>query len=143
MAAHVRPSPRNGTAAKELHVRWKGGEDVVSEEEEKTNANETHFTEEGQSSSIEVLDQKDLARDPEKDDHALSARARALDDSYEAQTLFLVGKEQLRISASGTNVLKRCALAVFLWVRENTRQKVQELDVPVEKLVEVGFVGYI
>jgi KUP system potassium uptake protein len=66
-------------------------------------------------------------------------RLRRLDMAYETQALYLVGKEQMRISAN-YNVLKRIILGVFLWVRENCRGRVAKLNVPVDKLVEVGFV---
>ena len=66
-------------------------------------------------------------------------RLRRLDMAYETQALYLVGKEQMRISAN-YNVLKRVVLGVFLWVRENCRGRVAKLNVPVDKLVEVGFV---
>lgn len=78
----------------------------------------------------------------EVQDAGTAARLRALDTAYSTQTLYLVGKEQLRILPSN-NLLKRALLGMFLWVRENTRAKVAQLDVPVEKLVEVGFVGLI
>jgi KUP system potassium uptake protein len=52
----------------------------------------------------------------------------------------LVGKQQLRVYED-TAMVKKALLAAFLFVRENTRAKVAQLDVPVEKLVEVGFVG--
>ncbi|KAI4761012.1 putative potassium transporter [Aureobasidium sp. EXF-3400] len=69
-----------------------------------------------------------------------SRRLRALDDAFKTQTLYLVGKQQLRIYED-TTMAKKALLAAFLFVRENTRAKVAQLDVPVEKLVEVGFVG--
>ncbi|KAI4728007.1 putative potassium transporter [Aureobasidium sp. EXF-10728] len=71
-----------------------------------------------------------------------SRRLRALDDAFTTQTLYLVGKQQLRVYED-TTVVKKALLAAFLFVRENTRAKVAQLDVPVEKLVEVGFVGEI
>lgn len=74
-----------------------------------------------------------------------STRLKALDEAYENQTLYLVGKEQLRITKRKGlgGAFQRVILALFLFVRDNTRQKVAQLDVPVEKLVEVGFVGLI
>jgi KUP system potassium uptake protein len=69
-----------------------------------------------------------------------SRRLRALDDAFKTQTLYLVGKQQLRVYED-TAMVKKALLAAFLFVRENTRAKVAQLDVPVEKLVEVGFVG--
>jgi KUP system potassium uptake protein len=69
-----------------------------------------------------------------------SRRLKALDDASKTQTLYLVGKQQLRVYED-TSMIKKTLLAAFLFVRENTRAKVAQLDVPVEKLVEVGFVG--
>jgi KUP system potassium uptake protein len=34
-------------------------------------------------------------------------------------------------------------LTIFLWLRDNTRAKVASMNIPVEKLVEVGFVKEI
>ncbi|KAK9482283.1 hypothetical protein V1527DRAFT_485860 [Lipomyces starkeyi] len=31
-------------------------------------------------------------------------------------------------------------LSVFLWIRENTRNKIAELDIPVDELVEIGYI---
>ncbi|GAB7348500.1 hypothetical protein MBLNU459_g6904t1 [Dothideomycetes sp. NU459] len=73
---------------------------------------------------------------------ATTARLMRLDEAFHTQTLFLVGKEQLRIQPH-TSFVTKILLGMFLWVRENTRQKVAQLNVPVEKLVEIGFVGVI
>jgi KUP system potassium uptake protein len=62
-----------------------------------------------------------------------------LQRAHDSQVLYLVGKEQLRISKA-TGFLKRLALTSFLWIKDSTRTKVQTLNVEVEKLVEVGFV---
>lgn len=72
----------------------------------------------------------------------LAARIEHLDNAFKAQTLYLVGKEQMRIKAQH-NMLKRLVLGTFLWVRDNCRSRIAKLDVPVDKLVEVGFVGEI
>lgn len=89
----------------------------------------------------------DIPRSPTSAGSARSAAMmlQTLDDAYECQTLYLVGKEQLRIiKKKGLGgLVRRGLLGLFLWVRDNTRQKVAQLDVPVEKLVEVGFVGMI
>jgi KUP system potassium uptake protein len=62
-----------------------------------------------------------------------------LQKAYNDQVLYVVGKEQLRLTP-GTNLVRRLFLGLYLWVRENTRSKVQHLNVEVERLVEVGFV---
>ncbi|KAF2217540.1 hypothetical protein CERZMDRAFT_104223 [Cercospora zeae-maydis SCOH1-5] len=76
------------------------------------------------------------------DDAATAERVNRLEAAFAAQTLYMVGKQQMRISPS-YNFLKRAMLEIFLWVRENSRSKVEKLDVPAEKIVEVGFVGEI
>lgn len=69
----------------------------------------------------------------------VSAQLRALQHAFEAQVVYIVGKEQMRIK-DGTNLLRRAVLESFLWMRENSRSKVQSLNVETERLVEVGFV---
>lgn len=59
--------------------------------------------------------------------------------AYSSQVVYIIGKEQMRI-APGTNVVRKALLELFLWIRENTRTKVQALNVAIDKLVEVGFV---
>ena len=41
------------------------------------------------------------------------------------------------------NVCKRMVLGLFLWVREYCRSRIEKLDVLVERLVEVGFIGEV
>ena len=81
-------------------------------------------------------------REAENEGSAIATELRLLDEAFAAQSLYLVGKEQMRISGQ-YNVVKRMILGVFLWVRDNCRSRIAKLNVPVEKLVEVGFVGEI
>lgn len=74
---------------------------------------------------------------------AIARRTEALDTAYRTQIVYIVGKEQLRLLKSKNNVFKRCVLGIFLWLRENTRAKIAKMEIPVEKLVEVGFVKEI
>lgn len=85
-----------------------------------------------------------------------SLRIAALDSAIRKQTVYIVGKEELRIlhgksigtwhdgswwtERLGKRAVRRVILAVFLWIRENTRAKVSSMRIPVDKLVEVGFV---
>lgn len=68
-----------------------------------------------------------------------SARLAALDRAYAHQVLYIMGKEQMRIRPS-TGLLRKIFLTAFLFVRENTRAKIASLRVPVDRVVEVGFV---
>ena len=66
-------------------------------------------------------------------------RISALDEAYTHQVLYIIGKEQMKIK-TGTGVLRRGLLHCFLWIRENTRTKIANLRVPMERVFEVGFV---
>jgi KUP system potassium uptake protein len=66
-------------------------------------------------------------------------RLAELQRAFDSQVVYVVGKEQLRLKRE-TGWPRRIVLMVFLWVRDNTRSKVQALNVAVDKLVEVGFV---
>jgi KUP system potassium uptake protein len=76
-------------------------------------------------------------------DRKVAKELQVLDQAYAAQTVYIVGKEQLRLLKNTNNILKRVILYVFLWIRDNTRAKVASMKIPVEKLVEVGFVKEI
>ena len=70
----------------------------------------------------------------------------ALQAAYEDQVVYIVGKEQMRIGEVNYNPkswARRLALAAFLWLRSNTGSKVANMNLDVEKLVEVGFVKVI
>jgi KUP system potassium uptake protein len=77
------------------------------------------------------------------DDRKVATALQVLDQAYAAQTVYIVGKEQLRLLKTTNNIFKRVVLTVFLWIRDNTRAKVASMKIPVEKLVEVGFVKEI
>lgn len=82
-----------------------------------------------------------------KQQHVRQALA-SLQAAYEDQVVYIVGKEQMRIKeVQGWGNLKgacrKIALAAFLWLRSNTGSKVANMNLDVEKLVEVGFVKVI
>lgn len=68
-----------------------------------------------------------------------------LQAAYEHQVVHIVGKEQMRIGAvhNPQGWARSVALAAFLWLRSNTGSKVANMNLDVEKLVEVGFVKII
>ncbi|KIW94967.1 potassium uptake protein [Cladophialophora bantiana CBS 173.52] len=72
----------------------------------------------------------------------LTERLTELQQAFSKQVVYIVGKEQLRVKGR-TNIVRRAVLEAFLWVRENTRTKIQALNIPVDKLVEVGFIKEI
>jgi KUP system potassium uptake protein len=79
---------------------------------------------------------------PSFDQASVSKKLSDLQRAYSSQVVYVVGKEQMRISPK-TNFVRSILLGAFLWLRENTRSKVQALNVEVDKLVEVGFVKEI
>ena len=62
-----------------------------------------------------------------------------LERAFKQQVIYIVGSEQLRIK-EGTNIVRRFLLGTFLWLRDLSRTKVQNLNVQRDKLVEVGFI---
>lgn len=90
---------------------------------------------------------------PPTDNHAnneyhpptLRQSLNTLQSAYEDQVVHIVGKEQMRIGTvhNAQGWARSVALAAFLWLRSNTGSKVANMNLDVEKLVEVGFVKVI
>lgn len=76
---------------------------------------------------------------PSSEHPELAEKLAELQLAYSAQVVYVVGKEQMRVKP-GTNIFRRALLELFLWTRENTRSKVQAMNISGDKLVEVGFV---
>ncbi|KAK9233950.1 potassium transporter-domain-containing protein [Lipomyces kononenkoae] len=70
------------------------------------------------------------------------AELEALTRSFDAQTVYIVGKEQMKIR-KGSNIFRKLLLAAFIWMRENSRTKLADMPIPTDSLVEVGFVKEI
>jgi KUP system potassium uptake protein len=65
-----------------------------------------------------------------------------LDRAFGYKVMYIIGKEQMKIKKS-TGYLRRLLLVLFLWMKENTRTKMANLNVPTEKVIEVGFLKEI
>ncbi len=63
-----------------------------------------------------------------------------LDRAYSAKIMYIIGKEQMRIR-TGTDLPRKILLATFLWIRDNTRAKIANLRLAMDRVVEVGFAG--
>ncbi|KAK9350790.1 potassium transporter-domain-containing protein [Lipomyces doorenjongii] len=70
------------------------------------------------------------------------AELEALTRSFDAQTVYIVGKEQMKIR-KGSNIFRKLLLAAFIWMRENSGTKLADMPIPTDSLVEVGFVKEI
>ena len=68
-----------------------------------------------------------------------------LEQAYHDLVVNIVGKEQMRIADPKSPAAwpRKIALAMFLWLRSNTGSKVANMNLDIEKLVEIGFVKVI
>lgn len=62
-----------------------------------------------------------------------------LEQAYSHRVLYVVGKEEMHIKKGGS-IWRWLVLKTFLFLRENSRGKIQNLKVPTNRLVEIGFV---
>lgn len=72
----------------------------------------------------------------------VQAEVDAVSKGAEAQVVYIMGKEQMKIK-QGTDFLRKTFLWLFLWIRENSRTKMADMNIPFDNLVEVGFVKEI
>ncbi|KAJ5300441.1 uncharacterized protein N7443_005443 [Penicillium atrosanguineum] len=68
-----------------------------------------------------------------------SDELRTLLGAWKSQVIYIVGKEQLKI-AHGKNFIRKIVIWLFLWMRDSSRTKIQQMKVDSDRLVEVGFV---
>ncbi|KAH7390744.1 potassium transporter-domain-containing protein [Phaeosphaeria sp. MPI-PUGE-AT-0046c] len=68
-----------------------------------------------------------------------SSRLEALERAFNDEVLYIIGKEQMKVRP-GTNLVRKVLLETFLFLRDNTRAKIASLKVPMDKVIEIGFV---
>ncbi|CAG8951915.1 hypothetical protein HYFRA_00005719 [Hymenoscyphus fraxineus] len=73
---------------------------------------------------------------------AIQQELYTLTKAAQTQIVYVMGKEQMKIK-QGTNIFRRAALWAFLWIRENSRTKMADMNIPLDQMVEVGFVKEI
>ncbi|KAI4868647.1 potassium transporter [Hypoxylon rubiginosum] len=76
-------------------------------------------------------------------DEAVKAELGRLDRAFATKVMYVVGKEQMRIRAHPASFPRRVVLTTFLWIRDNTRAKIANLRLAMDRVVEVGFVKEI
>ncbi|KAK0277808.1 hypothetical protein LTR35_009644 [Friedmanniomyces endolithicus] len=62
-----------------------------------------------------------------------------LQAAYDHRVLYIIGKEEMHVKPK-TAIWRKILLSIFLFMRDNTRNKMANLKVPTERLVEIGFV---
>ena len=72
-------------------------------------------------------------------------QVQQLELAYRSQVVYVVGKEQMRVreDCGLLGWTRRIVLSMFLWLRENTGTRVRNMNVDVDKLVEIGFVKVV
>ncbi|KAI9780431.1 MAG: hypothetical protein M1839_006705 [Geoglossum umbratile] len=72
-------------------------------------------------------------------DETIAAQLARLQQAYDRQVLYIIGKQQMKIKP-GTGVWRNVLLSAFLWLRDNTRAKIANLRVSADRIIEVGFI---
>lgn len=71
-----------------------------------------------------------------------NAELARLDAAFAHKVMYIMGKEQMKIKHK-TNYIRKGLLWAFLWIRDNTRTKMANLNVPMDRVIEVGFLKEI
>ncbi|EHA56284.1 potassium uptake protein [Pyricularia oryzae 70-15] len=69
----------------------------------------------------------------------IAAELERVDSAYAHKVMYVVGKGQMRVRDE-TGWFRAMVLSTFLWIRENTRAKIANLRLSMDRVVEVGFV---
>lgn len=78
----------------------------------------------------------------------IGAELDTLSTARNSQIVYILGKETMKVSVPGHGSrvviwLRSVVLWIFLWIRENTRAKLADLNIDANQLIEVGFVKEI
>ncbi|KAK6954804.1 hypothetical protein Daesc_004773 [Daldinia eschscholtzii] len=76
-------------------------------------------------------------------DEVVKEELGRLDRAFASKVMYVVGKEQMRIKDHPASFIRRIILTTFLWIRDNTRAKIANLRLAMDRVVEVGFVKEI
>ena len=100
---------------------------------------------EGAAESPAALSIKDADTSVQRRQEQIRQKLTFLQVAYEEQVVHIVGKEQMRIDEvkQCKGYVRKVVLAAFLWLRSNVGNKVANMNLDTEKLVEVGFVKTI
>jgi len=94
----------------------------------------------------DTVDDTSLPSSSEKGKETANARNASelikLQRAFDHSVLYIIGKEQLTINPKG-GVLRNVLLRAFVWIREHTRTKIANLRVPIDRVIEVGFVKVV
>ncbi|KAI1444515.1 potassium transporter [Annulohypoxylon stygium] len=121
-----------------------GEEDArVDEAEEQQNGQATGQTDEETQAKIAARQNGGNRAMLGLDDEATKEELGRLDRAFASKVMYIVGKEQMHIKDNGTSFPRRILLTTFLWIRDNTRAKIANLRLAMDRVVEVGFIKEI
>lgn len=92
--------------------------------------------------NIQRQSETDATRGESLDVQLRSRELEILKHAFEHKVLYIIGKEQMA-TKSGTNILRKVLLRAFLLIRDNTRNKMANLRVPADRVIEIGFLKEI
>ncbi|KAL7939911.1 potassium transporter domain-containing protein [Trichoderma chlorosporum] len=78
-----------------------------------------------------------------------SVELETLQAAYGSQMVYILGKEAMKVKIGDSitsrvaGFFRRLLLWIFLWMRENSRTKLADVNIDVDKLIEVGFLKEI
>lgn len=78
-----------------------------------------------------------------------AAELETLRAAYGSQMVYILGKEAMKVKKGSsmtsrvTGFFRNFVLYIFLWMRENSRTKLADLNIDADKLIEVGFLKEI
>lgn len=93
-------------------------------------------------SSCNHTSENHSANSHESDIGLPNRRLIKLEEAYAHKVLYIIGKEQMKVKTDAS-IARKFLLHVFLWIRDNTRNKMANLRVPTDKVIEVGFLKEI
>jgi KUP system potassium uptake protein len=79
----------------------------------------------------------------------IAAELEILQEAALSQTVYILGKEAMRVKEpvggrrGPSTFIRSMLLELYIWIRENSRGKLADLDIDVDRLVEVGFLQEI
>jgi KUP system potassium uptake protein len=131
LASVIAEQIRRYLAEKHFHLRRQVSLDPPGTTANENQANSTDYV------TATSLAEKEVVSEERYDDELAK-----LDNAYAHNVLYVMGKEQMKIK-EGTNYARMVLLWMFLWIRDNTRNKMANLRIPTDKVIEVGFLKEI
>ncbi len=131
LASVVAEQIRRYLTEKHFHLQRKVSPDPSGTVANENEANFTHHVTDA-SPTEKQIDSDERYRD----------ELTKLDTAYAHNVLYIMGKEQMKVK-HGSNYARTVLLSIFLWIRDNTRNKIANLRIPTDKVIEVGFLKEI